>query len=297
MSVHDFADDELSRLEKRIKKEYRKAYQRCYDEMQKVITKIQADDGTMDRRKMLGLLAKKRKLENLCKQMADQIAHAGKVAESLINSSVAAVYANTYNAYAGVLEFSLVTNQDVIGILAGNVNPFDHLALSALQDSAVIKRRMESEMVTSLLRGESIPKIARRLQNAAEGCLSNAVRVARTEVTRIESSAANDIGKHGEELGFDMGNRWIATKDKRTRHSHRLADHTEVRVGEYFEIDSPDGPDLMRFPGDVSMGAGADNVCNCRCRVLPFIIGIKSTALKNESTAEVASLNSALSVQ
>lgn len=298
MTAHEWTDAELLKLEHRIKREYQKAYNEAKADLEAVLSALQDDDGTMPLRKRMGLIAKKRKLDALCKQMADAIANAGKISGSLIDSSVASVYMRNYNAFASVLDFALITQQDVVGILSAQVHPFDRLALDALQDPDTIKRHMESELVTGLLRGESIPKIARRLQTAAEGSLSNAVRVARTEVTRVEASARNDIGKQGEKLGFDMGKRWIATKDKRTRPSHRKVDHAEVRMGELFELDGKDGVnDYLEFPGDVSHGAGPGNVCNCRCTVIPFIIGIKNTASEDVKTADTALLNEKLSVK
>ena len=296
MTNHEWTDDELQALEKRIKAEYQKAYNETYKEMLVVIQRLQDPDGKLSERKRLALLSQQKRLDSLCKQMANSLSTAGKTAQSLIQSSVAKVYVHSYNVFAEALNFSLITGQDAIAILAEEITPFDKLALEALQDATVIKRRMTSEMVTSLLRGESIPKIAKRLQRATEGNLVNAVRVARTEVTRVESAAAQDVGQHGEEVGFDMGKRWFATKDKRTRPSHKAADRAEVRMDELFEIDSPDGPDLMAYPGDVSHGAGADNVCNCRCRIVPFIIGIKSTET-TVKPSDVALLNADLSVK
>lgn len=55
---------------------------------------------------------------------------------------------------------------------------------------------------------------------------------------------------------------WDATSDARTRPSHAFMDGQQRPVGQPFQ--SSTGA-LMRYPGDTSMGAGAEDVINCRC--------------------------------
>lgn len=55
---------------------------------------------------------------------------------------------------------------------------------------------------------------------------------------------------------------WSATMDGRTRESHAAMDGVEVGLEEAFT--SPTGAQLLH-PGDTSLGAGAEDVINCRC--------------------------------
>ena len=127
---------------------------------------------------------------------------------------------------------------------------------------------MKSELLTSLLKGEGIPKMARRLKNVSEKSLKDSVRIARTETTRVQNSAKMDIGKEGQRLGYEMEKVWIATADSRTRPEHIAMNGVEVPQDEPFVL--PDGTKMM-FPGDISMGADASQVCNCRCTMVEFI--------------------------
>jgi hypothetical protein len=57
---------------------------------------------------------------------------------------------------------------------------------------------------------------------------------------------------------------WDATGDRRTRHTHMAMDGQRVQFDEPFK--TPYGARLM-FPGDISLGAPASEIINCRCRV------------------------------
>lgn len=56
---------------------------------------------------------------------------------------------------------------------------------------------------------------------------------------------------------------WNAIIDKATRDSHRDVNGVTVPIDEPFEV----GDSLMMYPRDQSLGAGAEEVSNCRCSV------------------------------
>ena len=110
--------------------------------------------------------------------------------------------------------------------------------------------------------------MATRLKNVSEKSLKDSIRIARTETTRVQNSAKMDIGKHGQELGFEMWKRWVATTDGRVREDHLAMNGVEVPQDEPFVL--PDGSKVM-FPGDISMGAPPEQTINCRCTMIEFI--------------------------
>ena len=61
---------------------------------------------------------------------------------------------------------------------------------------------------------------------------------------------------------------WDSAGDNRVRFSHQVLDGK--RVGLHQAFVSPSGARMM-FPGDTSLGAGAAEVVNCRCRVRTII--------------------------
>lgn len=257
-------DKRLKALEKKIKTVYTKAYKELKEDAANVLQKIKFNPDMSMAQKM-GLMSKYDRLEKLSQQMADTVYNANTMAQKMIDNEMVNIYGLTYNADAENFGFDLVDNTFVKKVLKEEVNPFE--MINSLHDKTAVKNKMKGEILTGLLKGESIPNLARRLKGASEGYLSNSIRVARTETTRVMNSAKMDVGKRGQELGFDMWKRWVATKDDRTRHLHDKLDGQEVPLDEPFIVD---GEELM-FPGDISRGASAGNVINCRCTMVEFI--------------------------
>lgn len=266
-AAHRATDKELKVLERKIKKEYQKAYNECRAEMEKIMANIQAHP-EWTREKRLIEMNKYNRLDSLCDQMAGTIQNATKTAREYIDHSSANVYVSNFNHFAKDLSFSLIDNTVARNILKNDVNPFELIAFGKATNKGMLVNNLRSEMITAMLKGESIPKIARRIRNLTERNLADCIRIARTETTRIENAARAAIGDEGERLGFKMGKRWIATMDDRTRDAHFDMDGVEVLKDEPFNVD---GEELM-YPGDISLGASAANVCNCRCTVIYFIM-------------------------
>ena len=207
------------------------------------------------------------RLQNLASQMADVLQDTNKTAQNFVSQSMQNIYKVNYNYAAEQFGFSVLDNTAVRNILTGEVNPFTKLSIAGEQDKRAIMRKLESELTTAILKGESIPKIAKRLKSVSEGYLGDTIRIARTETTRVEGSARQAVGDEGKRLGFKMMKRWVATADDRTRPDHAAADGQEVPNDEPFEV----GGELMMYPGDISLGASAWNVIQCRCTMVNFI--------------------------
>ena len=265
-NAHKWTDEELKRLEKRINSEYTKAYQEIRKEMADIMQKISTNPNMSLQQKMAAM-NKYNRLQNLSKQMAEVLQDTNKTAQSFISKSMQNIYKTNYNFSAEQLGFSLLDNTAVRNILTGEVNPFTKLSIAGEQDKRAIMRRLESELTTGILKGESIPNIAKRLKAVSEGYLGDTIRIARTETTRVEGSARQAVGDEGKRRGFKMWKRWVATADDRTRDDHAAADGQEVPNDEPFEV----GGEQLMYPGDVSMGCSAWNVCNCRCTIVNFI--------------------------
>ncbi|MCT8281754.1 phage minor head protein [Xanthomonas translucens] len=56
---------------------------------------------------------------------------------------------------------------------------------------------------------------------------------------------------------------WSASGDDRTRHSHAAMNGQERAFGQPFQ--SPTSGAWLNYPGDTSLGAGADEIVGCRC--------------------------------
>lgn len=127
------------------------------------------------------------------------------------------------------------------------------------EDMSKLKRRIAAEVSRSIATGLTFDQTAKALAGQTRIGYNNAIRIARTEGHRIQTTASMDAMHRAKSIGADVLKQWDATLDGRTRHSHRMVD------GEIREVDKPFSNGLM-FPSDPD-GAAAE-VINCRCALL-----------------------------
>ena len=84
--------------------------------------------------------------------------------------------------------------------------------------------------------------------------------------------------KRGKNMGIDIMRVWMATKDDRTRNSHKEIDGEKRPVGKAFS-------NGCMFPGDPS--ARPAEVYNCRCTFVASVDGIDYNASDEENIARI----------
>lgn len=261
----DKTDARLKALERSIKMIYTQAYRDMKKEATELYAKMQANPDMPLSQKM-ALMAKYDRLNTLTKQLADTAYNANMYALKMINNEMVNIYGINYNGDAERLGFGLIDNTAIKKILTKEENPFN--MISSLRDKEGIRNQMKGQLMSGLLKGEGINKIAQRLKNVSEKSLKESIRIARTETTRVQNSAKMDIGKEGQRLGFEMEKVWQATTDSRVREDHLAMNGVAVDQDTPFTL--PDGTKMM-FPGDISLGADASQVINCRCTIIERI--------------------------
>lgn len=117
-------------------------------------------------------------------------------------------------------------------------------------------KKVNAELLQSIQKGESIPKLAKRLQTVTDMNKNAAIRNARTMVTSAENVGRVNSMKDLENQGIGMRKRWIATLDTRTRDTHNELNGEAIPVNETFW-------NGLKYPGDYNGSPG--EVYNCRC--------------------------------
>ncbi len=148
-------------------------------------------------------------------------------------------------------------------------NPFTGLTLNERLERhrTNLIYSLKEELTRGFVNGDTYPQISRRVKDLLEGDAGKAIRIVRTESTRIYNEAQYDSILHAEEQGITMTKTWISSRDDRTRESHEMLDGVTIPVDEPFVIDGDEG----MFPGDFSE---ARNVINCRCTVEYNVVAI-----------------------
>lgn len=131
-----------------------------------------------------------------------------------------------------------------------------------------------AQVEAGLREAESIDVIAQRVElvltaTGSERWPNRARTVARTETlgavnAGIYRSAVLEAQDRGDPAPFKA---WLATEDRLTRDTHRAADGQRTLLTEPFVV----GGAPLLFPGDPT--GPAQEVINCRCTTLPFILG------------------------
>lgn len=137
------------------------------------------------------------------------------------------------------------------------------MAKIGLEDNArQVRANIKRELTQSIVQGESIDDMSKRLEKALGKNKNNAVRIARTETTGIMGQAREDMFEDAVAMGIDIKKTWIATSHGNTRDSHAALDGVSIPVDERFD-------NGLEYPGDQS--GDVSEVANCRCTLIAEI--------------------------
>jgi uncharacterized protein with gpF-like domain len=85
-------------------------------------------------------------------------------------------------------------------------------------------------------------------------------------ITRTELTYSTNVAAYLVMGNQAQNKRWISILDSRTRRDHRMLNGQVRDINEPFQVVNKYGVTVrMNYPGDRSLGAGADQICNCRC--------------------------------
>jgi HK97 family phage portal protein len=125
------------------------------------------------------------------------------------------------------------------------------------QINAYTQALLQSALEEGVADGESIPQLVKRIDDLYLFQTTERIQT----IVATEVAAANNYGSHEAALASDLSlNKvWLATPDGHTRPDHRAADGQTVGMDEPFEV----GGQQLMYPGDISLGAGAEEIVNC----------------------------------
>lgn len=286
--AHNMTDEKLEEMEKRLSAIYSRASKEIQQTADEYFSRFKAQDEKKRKLVEAGKLSeadykkwRKNKIfygsrfKAMQEQCAQQLLRVNQTAVAYINGELPEVYALNYNALEeavdgfGGYSFTL-TDADTVRNLAttdGSLLPYKKL--DPKKDVPWNMQKINAETLQGILQGESIDKIAKRIQNVQAMNRDSAIRTARTIVTGAECKGRQDSYERVTADGIVMKREWIATHDSRTRDAHLELDGQLSDVDGFFE----NAIGIIRFPGDPH--AHPSNVYNCRCTMGAKIIGFK----------------------
>ena len=245
-----------------------------------------------------GQIAIGQRWEEMKNTLAQDLHNANNLARSVVKGHMPDVYAVNHDYATFQVEkeslvdtsYTLYNRQAVERLIRDqpDVLPEPGLKmrekLAANKDIAWQRGQIQSVMTQTILQGESIPNMAKRIcTTLGEKNRKAAIRYARTATTSVQNAGRVDAYKRAQGMGIDLEQEWLATLDKRTRHEHRFLDGQHVKVGEPFHVDGYE----IKFPGDPE--APGYLIWNCRCTLVPRVDGVdQSNAPRNSKLGNMS---------
>ena len=215
-------------------------------------------------------------------KLTNMLVNTDKAAMAIVNGQLPQVVAESYNFVkslgfaaakkSGLTEgtFQVYNARTVQGLIKKRPDLLPKPRVDIPKDMKWNKDRITRELTQGILKGDSIPKIADRLQRVTDMDKNSAIRNARTAMTGAENMGRSEAAEDMRKNGVPVKEVWSAKIDARTRDTHLLLDGTYKDENGYFGVGIIDTP--LRFAGDPA--GDPEEVYNCRCRTSIELEGI-----------------------
>lgn len=284
-------DDMLQKLEKKIAAQYQKAAKEANKKLKAKLKEYNKQLKINDKALKKGKITKEqfdswkkaqayqnKNMKDLADVLTKDASNSSKIATALINDTTPEVYAINANEAMYQIDqnvkigksFALYDHRTVENLIAKN--PDIYPITAKVKEGKVKrwnKRKMNEAITQGILQGESIPNISKRVGKVFDMDKNASTRTARTMVTCAQSLGRIDSYKRATEMGIPLVQKWVATLDGRTRHSHIYLDGQTREIGESFKslygsIDYPADPH-----------ADPRDIYNCRCTLIAQVKGFE----------------------
>lgn len=289
--AHDYADHKIAEFQAEVWGTYQQAQADAQEALSAFLKRFEKEDAK--RRELVekgemtkaeykswrsGQILRSKQLSSTLDQVSQAMVNANQVAMAALSGKLPEVYAENanYSAFWVCKEtglavgFDLVDPDTVQHMLTAGEALFVAPGVNVAKDKLWNRKLMASQLTQGVLLGESIPKMARRVQRVTGSNYAAAVRTARTAVTGAENAGRVHSYKRAKDMGIKLQKEWLATRDGRTRHSHRQLDGQKIPNEDGAKFDNG-----CRYPGDPQ--GRYDEICNCRCTLVAAIEGVDTS--------------------
>lgn len=212
-------------------------------------------------------IAEEKYLQQHANELADYLSLADKYAVDRVNKELPQYYAEAMNQqlwqverYGIKTDFGLVNADAVSQAVRGKY----FRKIDTKRNTAYNRRRIRSAITAGVLRGSSIPDIAKSLRPLVNGNAKSALLNARTWVNSVENGGHYDEAVMLDAAGVHMKKMWLSAGDDKVRDSHRELDQEERDIDEAFSNGG-------QYPCDPALDA--EEYYNCRCTILNYVQG------------------------
>lgn len=283
--AHEETERLLQDLERRITAEYRQAAEeleeKCNDYFRRYrikdqIKRKQLANGEITQDEYnywrTGQILIGERWKEMRDTLAEDLTHTNEIAAEMINRHTPEVYAINHNYATFEIErdsllntsYTLYSRETVERLIRDNPDLMPEARVDIPKDERWNRQKIQSVITQGVLQGESIDKIASRLQRVTDMNRVAAIRNARTMTTSAQNGGRINAYRRAEEMGIKTLKVWLATPDSRVRDSHARLDGEERETEEEFS-------NGCRYPGDPN--GAPEEVWNCRCTLISQVKG------------------------
>lgn len=200
-------------------------------------------------------------------------------AVDVANKTMTDFYSLAYNGMAKSIEksaktigvktsFDLVDKKTVENLRRNKKLLLPKKVLDPAKDKAWNAKKINSQVLQGIKKGEDIPTIAKRIKNVEEMNKHASIRTARTMSTGSQNAGRLDMLHEAQEMGLIVEKVWNSVLwDGRTRDWHAKLHGEHKAPDEPFENEYG----KIMYPGDPD--ADPANVYNCMCTLTYEVVG------------------------
>lgn len=243
--AHKWTDDEIARIEHELKIQYSEATAEMILKQEKWLKEYEIEKARYDKDLKAGRITEKqykafmrdsamqREWYNaMIDSLTDGAVHADVRAMDTVNNATPRIYAENYNYMGYQVEnglkidtrFTLVSESTVRHLIKDNPDLLPQKEIDLHKDTIWNKQKFASAILQGIIQGESIPQMASRIQSVMQMNERAAYRNARTAATAAQNAGRLQSLLRMKAKGIDVKKGWKATRDHRTRSSHRKED-------------------------------------------------------------------------
>lgn len=285
--AHEEVERALEEISGRVRREYVAAYEGAEEKLADYLRRFEAKDRIhaeavrrgeeteADYREWRrGQVLVGRRWQGLVDTLAEDYRNADRVAASIVNGHMPDAYAVNHDYATFQVEkgsgldtsYTLYDRATVERLIRDQPDLLPAVKVDGKKDLAWNRKHIASAITQGVLQGEGMGEVARRVRSVADMDYRAAMRTARTAMTSAQNAGRVDAYRRAEGMGIRVRKQWLATLDRRTRHSHRHLDGEVVGMDEEFS-------NGLKYPGDPEGGRGGE-VYNCRCTLVPVVDGV-----------------------
>ncbi|AMG64669.1 MULTISPECIES: phage head morphogenesis protein [Staphylococcus] len=268
--IDNYIDKLISQSEKEIETLFAKRFKTIKQEIADMFEKYQSDDVHVTWTEFNKYNRLNKELDRIAQMLTDDYSRVAKTIKQTQQNAYIEKFMMSLYLYEMASQTSMqfdVPNAQTIQRAIEQPIEFIKLVPTLQKHRDEVLKKIRLHITQGIISGEGYSKIAKALRDDIGMTKAQSTRVARTEAGRVMSQAGLDSATVAQENGLQMYKYWYATKDTRTRDTHRHLDGSKKKIDEPFKSSGCVGQAPKLFVG---VASAKENI-NCRCKLMYYI--------------------------